>query len=119
MDTTDYAAEARSALNGWLSNYGPRIQAMAETVLEEVDAIDLEDAYPEDEAAEIADGAVPIYTFEIMECAAESAEIFAGPDDRELLEDNATPEQQIVAALYELASNIASQRLAERMEDQR
>lgn len=114
----DYRAEARRELRGWLTNWGPTIEAMIAGVLEAVDEIDLGGAYPEDEAAEIADSAVPIYTSEIMACAAESAEIFAGPDDRGLLgEEYATPERQIVVALYELASGIASARLHDRLED--
>lgn len=113
----DYRAEARRELHGWLTNWGPTIEAMIAGVLEAVDEIDLGGAYPEDEAMEIAGGAVPIYTHEIMKCAAESAEIFAGPDDRGLLGDDATPEQQIMVALYELASNIASARLHDRLED--
>lgn len=113
--TTDYRAQARSALNSWISSWGPTIEAMIAGVLEEVDEIDLDSAYPEDAVSDIADGAVPIYTHEIMACAAESAEIFAGPDDRGLLGDDATPERQIMVALYELASNIATDRLGLRM----
>lgn len=113
----DYRSEARSALNGWLHSWGPTIEAMIAGVLEAVDEIDLGGAYPEDGAAEIADLAVPIYTHEIMACASESAEIFAGPEDRGLLEPDATPERQIVVALYELASGIASARLHDRLED--
>ena len=112
----DYPTEARHELNGWLSSYGPRIQSMIEEVLQAVDEIDLQDAYPEDQVIEIADSAVPIYTSEVMECAAESAEIFAGPDDRGLLGENATPEEQIKIALYELASGIAHNRLNERQD---
>lgn len=111
----DYQTEAQRELHGWLTNWGPTIEAMIAGVLEEVDEIDLDSAYPEDAAIEIAGGAVPIYTHEIMKCAAESAEIFAGPDDRGLLGDDATPERQIMVALYELASNIATDRLGLRM----
>lgn len=112
VDTRGYRAAT-----DYIITAGPVISAMCAGVLEEVDGIDLDDPYPEDRCSEIADAAVPIYTHEIMAAAAESAEIFAGPNDRGLIGDDATPERQVVAALYELASNVAHARLYERQRE--
>lgn len=59
--STDYRAEARRELNGWLTNWGPTIEAMIAGLLEAVDEIDIAGAYPEDHAHEIADLAIPVH----------------------------------------------------------
>lgn len=105
------------AATDYIDTAGPVIAGMCERVLEGVDEIDLTGSYPEDDASEVADSAVPIYTHEIMAAAAESAEIFAGPDDRGLLGGDDSPERQITVALCELASNVAHGYLYERQKE--
>ena len=110
---------AISATNDYLaSGGGPVIWEMVDSVLSDVDDIDLDDAYPEDRATEIADSAVPIYTHEIMEAATESIDIATGePECGPAFDGSPTPSNIIAGNLYDLASNIAHNRLAERQRE--
>ena len=116
MEATEINMRGYRAATDYITTAGPVISAMCAEVLDEVDEIDLDEPYPEDRCSEIADSAVPIYTHDIMAAAAESADIFAGPEDRGLLGDDESPQRQIVVALYELASNVAHNRLYERQQ---
>lgn len=112
-DTSDYSA--RAALNDQQVS-GDKLEAIAADVLEQVDEIDLEDAYPEDQVSDIADGAVPIYTTEVFAIVPELAG-YELSDPGLLGDDSADIERIAQVMIYDIMSNVASQRLYARQAD--
>jgi hypothetical protein len=91
---------------------GPLLADFADSVLVGVDEIDLAEPNAEDQLHEIADGAVPIYTADIIRCFTE--DIGVACREPELEPVRPTVEGMASTVLYELAYAIASARLQER-----
>ena len=103
------------ALNDQLTGWGPELLDMADSVLVAVDEIDLSDDYPEDQATEAADGAVPVMSWDIMQAVSESLELATTePEIGPAFDGSPTPVNIAAGVLYDLCSNIAHSRLAER-----
>jgi hypothetical protein len=119
MSTTEeLRPDAIRALNRQNVSTGEKLLELAVGVLLEVDEIDLEEPYAEDRCAEIADSAVPVYTSEIMETISEDVGLMAQePELGPAFDGSPTPSNIAAANLYELASNIAHERLRERQQE--
>jgi hypothetical protein len=96
--------------------YGPKMESILDSVISEVDEIDLEDAYPEDQCSEIADSAVPIYTREVYDIIPELAGYSIS--DPGLYGEDSDIERMAQVQIYDIASNVAHQRLHERREQE-
>ena len=95
--------------------FGAKMRSILESVVEEVNEIDLDEAYPEDRCHEIADGAVPIYTADVYEIVPELHGYSIS--DPGLLPEDADIEKIAQITIYDIASNIAHQRLYERQQE--
>lgn len=92
-----------------------KLDSIIEGVIEEVNEIDLRETYPEDRCSEIADGAVPIYTYDVFELVPEL--IGYELSDPGLLGENPDIESIAQTMIYDQASNAAHQRLYERQQE--
>lgn len=120
LDKPENVERKRSAiraLNDQLTDWGPELLNMADSVLVEVNEIDLSEPYPEDRASEIADSCVPIMNWDIMQAVSESLELAnSEPEAGPAYDGSPTPVNAAAGVLYDLASNIAFSRLAERQQ---
>lgn len=122
QDTYTFAELNEALAGAGINNPGDRMREFASDILAEVDDIDLDEPYPEDRCHEIADGAVPVYYHGQDELAADTPEILSmqpelGPANGSAYDGSNTIRNLLVAVLYEIASNIAHQRLQGRQED--
>lgn len=94
------------------------LQGIIEDAIEEVNEIDLDGAYPEDEIHEIADGAVPVYNSDLLELAAGNNDLaLTEPELGPAFDGTPTPVNIIAANVYEAVSNACHERLRERQEE--
>jgi hypothetical protein len=77
----------------------------------------LAEQYPEDRIAEMVDGWIPVYNYQLAELLADCPSLGDGPDDYGLCGDNPTVWQIITAAIYEKLSNAAHEWLYEAQQD--
>lgn len=110
--------EARQALRDAVGYYTDDMDGLAEivsNVLNEVDEIDLSNAYPEDQCHEIADSNVPIYTRDVFDLVPALAGY--NLSDPGLLPENADIEKTAQVMIYDILSNVAHQRLYKRQRE--
>jgi len=80
---------------------------------------DPEMTYPEDVVSEIADGAVPIYTADLMDLAANNIDLAVmEPECGPAFDGSPTPTNIVAANVYELVSNALYQELETWKEEQ-
>lgn len=120
LSETQRQAAYRALADADVAAPGPELADFADTVLTEVDAIDLEDEpYPDDRVAEIADQAVPVYTADLILAVSESIDLCVIEPELGPANDGRPTVANIAAAvLYELGSTIASARLQQRQDEE-
>jgi hypothetical protein len=116
--TEERIAAARTALYQQDVTPTDRMIDLADSVLTQVDEIDLSEPYPEDRAHEIADGTVPVYNADILETVSSDPSLWSRePEVGPAFDGSPTPVNIGAGVLYDILSAIAHSRLQERQDE--
>lgn len=95
------------------------IESRIEMVVEQVDELDLDEAYIEDRLHEIADGTVPVYHSDILDVASSDYSLLTStPEIGPAFDGEPTPVNIAAANIYERLYAAAADRLREREEEE-